>query len=277
MQEPVTLARLHMVTFEQLRTFLSIAKSGSVSRAADDLYLTQSAVSQRLKQLEDVLGASLFVRDRRRTLSLTYPGELAVKYAADIVSKLDELQTEIAREANGHESPSLIIALGTSAATQLLPALLQVLVGADPRIVTITRHGTADEIAKMVLAGEADLGIRIDSPREEQLSRVFFKQDRFGLISSGDEVPDCSANGLAALSRRPFALQSQHSVLRQMVDRWAKSSGLHLSLALETMNLEAIAEFVSRGLGYSILPEFTVHAGLHDGRLRFTPVFGLPA
>lgn len=277
MHEQVVLRRLHILTFEQLRTFLATVHAGSVSRAADSLLLTPSAVSQRLKQMEVVLGTPVFDRAPGQPLRLKFAGELALKYAEEILRLLDELQEAIDEQVLAGKAPMLTLALGSSASRHLLPHLLDQLPDRYPATRIVIREGTADEMAEMVMTGVADLGIQME-PRafSPELRKVPFKMDRFGLCAPAGSGFDSSSRSVQGLAGRSFALPSR-GAFRDVIDQWMQAMGVRLSPVLETTNLEAMVEFVAHGLGLAFLPEFVVRDQVGACRLDFTPIFGMPS
>lgn len=276
MHEQVVLRRLHNLTFEQLRTFVATARAGSVTRAAEALLLTQSAVSQRLRQMEDILGTPVFTRAPGQPVRLRFAGELVLSYADRILELLDELQDRLDEEAEHRQHATLTLAIASSASRHLLPTLLEQLAIRDLAIQVKAREGDAQGISAMVEEGVADLGIQMDMRHSPHIRRVPFKMDRFGLCLPPGVSFDGSLDAFEPLSKRPFALQAQ-GIFRQIVDQWAKAVGLRLSPALETMNLESMAEFVAHGLGLAFLPEFVVRERVIAGMLAFAPVQGLPS
>src|ERR1700730_130966 len=112
-----------MVQFQQLRTFYEVATTGSFTRAAAKLYLSQPAVTQQIRALESELGFALFERHGRR-LRLTAAGEALQAYPPRVLSLVDEA-INAAREAAGRGSRTLHVGAGDTVATYILPDLVR--------------------------------------------------------------------------------------------------------------------------------------------------------
>lgn len=269
------------ITLDHLRTLIVTVHTGSVSRAAEKLFLTQSATSQRLRQLEDALGVQLFVREPGRPLRITPAGEAVARFAEEVFSGLESLRRELSRVQPLEDAPPLVIALGPGAAKHILPPLLADLARRYPgsrALIQIPSAAIADEIARLVHSGEVELGIQMDCEliRRYRLQKVPLVNDFLGLVGPGSHpalmAGECSAEDVA---RYPLALPPRHSSIRAIVDRWATDHNVPLNVVMETTDLDALKEAVLRGLGLTVVPRFVVSDEVDDGRLAQVPISGM--
>src|ERR687885_2438361 len=141
----------------QLECFLAVARLGNVSRAAEEMYLTQPTLTARIKALEDELGDQLFVRTSRG-MRLTEAGKEFVPYAERCVASLEEGRQRLRelRDASGGR-----LALGTSpgVGTDALPAILERFTAAHPLVSVSVRTGHSEDVLEMVLKEEVHLGL----------------------------------------------------------------------------------------------------------------------
>lgn len=144
-------------TLKQFRAFVTVAETGQITRAAERLGLSQSAVSTLIAQLEQNLGLRLFDR-HTRLLRLTQAGAEALGIARQAVGDLDRL-VENARELNSFSRGRLSIAAGSLQAALLLPRAIRDFGQAHPQI-DVTMHDVPERgVAEMVRAGSVDLGL----------------------------------------------------------------------------------------------------------------------
>jgi len=141
----------------QLRSFLSVAHEGSISRASNNLHLTQPAVTKQMRALERELGAVLFNRTGRG-IELTAAGVALRDYAQRCLALLDECRRVIADLETGSAGQLVIGAGGTTSIFQL-PRWLQSLQQALPGIDVVVRTGDSREVVRLALKREVDLGL----------------------------------------------------------------------------------------------------------------------
>jgi DNA-binding transcriptional LysR family regulator len=114
-----------VITFEQLEALRTIVRAGTFSRAAEQLYVTQPALSQRIKHLEQTLGAELFDRSRRgRKIELTPAGDAVLRFANHVSDEFAKLVQEIGQILGEVQRETLNIAVGPNAARYILPGVL---------------------------------------------------------------------------------------------------------------------------------------------------------
>src|SRR5512138_108591 len=142
---------------DQLKTFVAVATFGGFRRAAHVLFVSQPAVSARIKALEQALGVRLFER-RPDGLALSRAGRALRVHAEDLLRALAAAQQAV-REATGQGGGLLRIAAALSTCTYLLPAVLQRFRAAHPSVMISVQSGHSKEVLELVLRGVADIGL----------------------------------------------------------------------------------------------------------------------
>jgi DNA-binding transcriptional LysR family regulator len=283
------------VTLNQLRTFLAVAETGSVRAAAQQLVVTQAAVSASLAALQKSLGVQL-LRPDGRGLRLTGAGAAYADYVRRILGLLDEAGLAAAAAADPERS-ELRIAAVTTAAEQILPALLGGFRARHPRIGVRLEAANRDRVralldrhqVDLVLGGRPEPGwdVQVHAVRAHQLVVVAAPglagpiqppPTQPGHGQPGQPGQDAGAAGaglLPWLARQAWLLREPGSGTRASTD--ALLAELDIApLTLMVGSNGAIRDSASVGLGVTLVSRDAVAAELASGRLVELPVPGTP-
>ena len=163
-----------------LRTFLAIARCRTATRAASELHLAQSSVSDQVQLLEDELGARLFVRSRQGFL-LTAAGQALIPYAQDLLATAEDAQAAV-RSVSQSWDKSVIGALET-VAREVLPPVLAAIRENQPDIRIRVEVGGSGQLVERVLEGSNDIAFCFSrGQRDHRLVRREFARERLILI-----------------------------------------------------------------------------------------------
>jgi LysR family transcriptional regulator, low CO2-responsive transcriptional regulator len=271
---------LPALTLNQLRTFLAVAETGSVRAAAEQLVVTQAAVSASLAALQRSVGMPL-IRPDGRGLQLTSAGEQYAAYVHRILGLLDEARRAAAAAADP-ERGELRIAAVTTAAEQIIPGLLRGFRRANPHTGVLLEAGNRDRVRALLdrhqvdlaLAGRPEPGwdVRVHAVRAHELV----------VVSS----PDLAARSRAAaaageagmlewLSRQPWLLREPGSGTRLSTE--ALLGELDITPSTLTVGSNgAIRESAAVGLGVTLVSRDAAAQELASGRLAEIAVPGTP-
>lgn len=233
-----------------LKVFLAVSTCGNMTTAARRLGLTQSAVSQSIRQLEDDLGSVLLDR-AQRPLKLTTAGTILQRHATPLVEDAASLATAV-RQAGASKVDELRIGIIDSAASTLGPSLIRALLGQAQRL--SFRSGLAHDQAEGLLSRNLDLIISSDSMDEvDGLDRYLILTEPFVLL-----LPE----KLGALNAAPDlkALAAGHSLIRfsarshigGQIERHLRRLGVKAPRLLEVDATDALMAMVRAGLGWAI-------------------------
>jgi DNA-binding transcriptional LysR family regulator len=278
------------VTLNQLCTFLAVAETGSVRAAAQDLVVTQAAVSASLTALQKSLGVALLEPDGRG-LRLTAAGQAYTGYVRRVLGLLDEAGRAAAAAADP-ERGELRIAAVTTAAEQILPRLLSGFRTRYPRLGVRLEAGNRDRVrglldrhqVDLVLGGRPEPGwdVEVLAERPHELVVVAApslaagaREAAPGPGTGGDGTGGDSSRLLPWLARQAWLLREPGSGTRAATD--ALLTELDIApLTLMVGSNGAIRESASVGLGVTLISREAVAAELADGRLAALPVPGTP-
>jgi DNA-binding transcriptional LysR family regulator len=264
------------VTLTQLRAFVAVARAGSVSRAADELFVTQPSVSAAVSALAGELGVELTER-AGRNVRLTDAGDAFLPFAVDLLGLLEQGR-RAALEAVEQRRRSLRIAAVTTAGEHVVPALLGEFTARHPEIDVTLEVANRARVFGLVLDREADVGIGGRPPDEARLVGRPFLENPIVLVTAPD---DALARGrsvpVGELASRTWLLREEGSGTRLMVEEFLRRHELRPRTVTLGSN-GAIKAAARLGLGVSLQSRAAVELELASGMLATIALRGgLPA
>jgi DNA-binding transcriptional LysR family regulator len=260
------------VTLNQLSSFLAVAREGSVSAAAEKLYVTQPSISAAVSALSRELGVELTERVGRG-VGLTAAGDAFRPYAADVLGLIEQGR-KAAREAADVSMRSLRIAAVATAAEFVVPALLRAFTALHPEISLSLEVSNRATLFESVLEHEVDVAIAGRPPDDERIAGRAFLENELALIGAPDD-PLAGARAVRPdeLGRRVWLMREPGSGTRQLVAEFLSEH----ELRPQTLTLGsngAIKQAVRLGLGLSVQSRVAVEHELSAGTLAELRVRG---
>jgi len=256
-------------TLRQLRHFPALAKTRHFSRAAEACLLTQSSLSASIKEMEIILGVSLFERTKRSVM-LTPFGHRMVGPARDVLSRVDDL-TDMAKGAGEPLAGDLRLGVIPTIGPFLLPRVLPGLRGSFPNLKLYLREDQTAPLLRRLADGDLDL-ILIGLPYETQKVEVFnFAADPFlAVFPRGHELARFETMTPARLAGDAMLVLEDGHCLTDQTLAGVGGKG-HLS-PFQATSLHTIVQMVENGLGITVLPKMAIDAGILRGlKLDFRP------
>ncbi|RNF83854.1 LysR family transcriptional regulator [Montanilutibacter psychrotolerans] len=236
-----------------LRAFCQTARLGSVSRAAEALYLSQPAVTLQLQALEREMGVRLLERSGRR-LALTREGEELYELARPLVEGLDALDGVFRERVRGLDAGELQVAAGSSTILYLLPKIVEAFRAAHPEVRLTLHNVTGAGGLDLLRSDGVDLavGSMLDVPADLDYAPVYRFEPM--LITPRDHpLADKPVLRLEDLSPYGLILPPQRLTTYRMVDLVFQQNRVPYTVALEVGGWEVIKQYVAMGLGISIV------------------------
>jgi len=241
------------VNFQQLRAFAAVARYGSFTRASQALFTTQSALSSRVAQLEESVGARLFDRTTR-TVRLTAVGRDVRPAVERILGEIDALVGRTKDISAGIAGRIVIAALPSVSAT-VLPQTISAFVRKYPRISIILRDELAERIADMVRNDEVDFAVSSPIVGDNQLDFVLLATDHVAAIfPKRHPLRKAKRLKLEQLVDYPVILMDRKSSVRRVVDEALRVKGRLPQPAYEVAFMSTAIGLVRAGLGVTVLP-----------------------
>lgn len=250
-----------MINQSDIKYFIEVAKTQHVSRAAERLGVTQPALTYCLKRLEAETGSALFIRSKRG-VTLTSAGEKLYLQSQALIEQWDRVMASVKEDAL-EVSGRIRLGCHSAVAQYTLPHLLPQLLKENPKLEFDIHHGLSRHMTEAVISSKLDVAFAVNPVAHPDLIIKEICRDDVGLW----RAKGCENNDV--LLTEPSLMQTQ-DILKKM-----KKKGIHFKRTVESSSLEVLAQLVSAGAGYAILPERVVKAIAHEKveRVRESPVF----
>lgn len=261
--------------FHQLRVFQAAATYGGFTRAGEQLHLSQSTVSQHIKQLEAELGCPLFLRVGKRVL-VSEAGNVLLQYADRIFQDLTNAEMAV-REMSALKRGTVRLGVGATTLTYRLPRILREYHRRFPEIELVVVTGTTESLLQSVKNHQADLAI-VMSPREEPGMRITPLGTEELVIVLNHNHPMARKSVLMPddLRKLRFILYEKKTKMQNLIDSYFHTLGFAPRIAMEVESIEAMKSLVRAGLGASVLPLCAVGDKVLAARLRVLRVRNAP-
>lgn len=261
-----------MKNLYQLTTFVTVISEGSMTAAADKLYLTQPAVSQQIRNLEEDLGVELLVRGVRQ-IKATPQGEVLYEYAKKIINLTQ--QAEIAIKSIGNQMKGqLRVATLNSLGLHLMSPIVGRLMRHNPDLMLKIDYDRGEELIKGFKKGQYDILILPDVKTEfsaelENCEQKFLVKEEMWLVGSSkdEKMPQqISMKDLGAFALVNFT--DEFPGFNNLVSTRLQSLGLQIPSIFESANVGTLKRVIEAGLGWGFLPAHSIKKQVRSGRLN---------
>ncbi|TBL67920.1 LysR family transcriptional regulator [Paenibacillus thalictri] len=251
------------VNLELYRVFYTISISGSFSKAAEKLYITQPAVSHAIKQLEEKLDVKLFFRTSKG-VALTQEGEVLFQYIEQAFNFVKAAESKIGEMHNLESGEIRIGASDTLCRYYLLP-YLETFHRDYPQIKLHVTNRTSPETIRLLQDGKIDFGL-VNMPVDAPV-QVRAGMQVHDIMIAGAKYADLNGRILAfeALASYPLILLEEGSTTRRYFDQYARDSGLQFTPEIELGSLDLLVQLAKIGLGLACVTREFVQDELTRG------------
>jgi len=262
------------LTLRQLQCFSAVARNLSYTRAAEELHLTQPAVSMQIRQLEQQAGLAL-TEQLGKQVYLTEAGEEVHRYAKSILQQVDEMD-DVLDKLKGFAGGRLRIA-AISSANYFAPKLLGTFYQRFPEVNVSMDVTNQASVVKQVIDNEVDMAIMGQPPEHAHLEAVAFMDNPLIIVAAPDhKLASRKRIALKELEQEVFLTREPGSGTRGAMQRFFRQQKLKLTTGMEMGSLSGIKQGVQAGLGLGLLPKGAVEVELMLGRLVELKIKGLP-
>ena len=262
------------LTFRQLQVFESVARQQSFTRAAQELHLSQPAVSMQIKQLEDAVGLPL-VEQLGKQVQTTEAGDVMLQLSRRIHGELREAEETI-EELKGVESGRLRIAVATTVndfAARLLSRFCNQYPGVRVSLDVTNRQAVLSRLEEnsvdIVLMGQPPGGLDVEA-------KAFMDNPLIVIAPPNHPLAGRRRVPLSALARETFLIREPGSGTRSAMERFFTEKGIAPRISVEMASNEAIKQSVEAGLGLGVVSNHTVELECDAGRLKVLSVQSFP-
>lgn len=262
-----------MIENFRIRVFRTVAQHLNFSRAAEELLLTQPAVTQQIKTLEDELGVPLFERGGGH-IALSAGGKALLPYAEKMKALSDEAAEAVA-SSFGQRAGELMLGASQTISQYLLPNFIAAFRRANPKVKITARGGNSDQVLEALLAGDIHLGL-IEAPeRRKDIHIEPFLEDHMVLVVPAAHEWANNEVAVEDLKGQPLLMREFGSGSRRVVEQALASAGLKtkdLTVSMELDSTEGLLSAVEAGLGVTFVSRWAVRNQLALGTLKLARV-----
>lgn len=266
------------MNLKQLEAFAKVVETGSFSKAARELYLTQPTVSAHISTLEKELRARLFIRNTKEVL-LSEAGQELYKYAKQMV----ELECQIAEHFNMREKSSsnhcVVIAASTIPAQYLLPEVLMQFKKRYPDEQFKLIETDSSEVISQIVNGMADVGFTGTVLEKKYCRYIPFYKDKLAIITPNTEkyraLQESGADDISWIKKEHMIMREEGSGTRKEAQKQLRKAGVEtadLDIIASIDNQETIKRSVRQGMGISVLSRLATEEEVRDGQILAFPI-----
>ena len=258
------------MNIDLFRTFITVTKLQNVTRASEEIHLTQPAVSKQIKLLEGNYGVKLFERINKK-LILTEEGKLLLDYAQRIINLYNE-SLESLNEKDRQLKGMLKIVANLTLGVYILPKLIKPFCNIYPDLKIEMYLDNSEHITNAIKHGNANFGFIGRKPKDPLIVVHPFYQDKLKVVVGPGMELGKKVLSWKELESLPFLQREKGSDIRATCEQWLSERDIKLKPKMELNNTEAIKSLVHYGMGFSILPWCTIEHEVRTGLLRVVSV-----
>ena len=255
---------------KQLRSLVTVAETGSVTRAAELLHLVQPAVTRQIRALEDELGVALFERTRHG-MRPTPAGMGMVERARRVLTELDRARAELT-VAPGTVTGIVSVGLLESTAELLSGPLVSAVLHDHPRIELRVLTAYSGHLQQWLDAGDLDLSLLYNLTSTPSLNVKALVREKLWVVAPPAELQAGKAMTVADVAARPLVMPAPGHGLRTVIDRALAQARAGVEIAIQTNSMALQKQLVLAGHGWTILPGAGIAADVASGSLSAAPL-----
>lgn len=261
---------------QQLQVFVTVVEKQNFTRAAEELHMTQPAVSQYIRTLENNIGTRLLERSNKY-VRLNQVGKIVYHHAKEILGLYTKMQTlvdDVINVANGPISIGASYTFGE----YVLPYIIAKLQQTYPDIQPTVTIGNTTEIASLVDTNQLDVGIVEGHFKDQELTIEEFAEDQMVIVASSENIlggPEKSIT-ISDLEKETWIVREKGSGTREATEKMFNRFGVLPAKLMSFGSTQPIKESVEAGLGISLLSKWAIQKELRNGELSVLNIKWLP-
>ena len=243
------------MNLQQIKYLCAVVDHGlNVSVAAQALFTSQPGISKQVRQLEDELGLSIFVRQGKRLASLTPAGVIVVATARRALRELANLK-RVADEFRGEDAGTLSIATTHTQARYVLPQVLREFATRYPKVKVVLHQGNPLQVAEQTAKGDVDIGIATEALADfpELITLSCYEWNRVVLVPKRHPLAKTKPLTIEALAKFPIVTYDFSFTGRSAINAAFAASGLEPNVVLTALDADVIKTYVELGMGVGIV------------------------
>ena len=260
------------MNFQQLKTFCTVLSERSMTAAAQKLFLTQPAVSQQIRQLEESVGVDLFVRGVRK-IKPTFQGQTLYEYAQRILNLADQAELAIQTMGEGVKGPLRIGTLN-SIGLHVIGSTFSMFLKSNKQVCLQLTYATGHQLLDMLEKGELDLAVLPDALEEykadpKDCTKFFLTNTELYLMASAKDQNLPENINLRDINLRSLVMLSgEYPKFENFLHKEFKRQGIVPKTVFESSNIGTLKRVIETGVGWGFLPSHAIRKQIKMGRLK---------
>lgn len=267
-----------METLSHYHIFYTVATTGNISKAADELFMSQPAVSKSIKKLEELLGTTLFIRNSRG-VSLTEDGSVLFSHIDAALSQVQEGEWKLRRNRE-LEVGRIRIGVSTTLCRHMMLPFLEQYIHENPHIQVTIDCLSSEDAARLLSGNKLDAGLVVETDASRSLAFSPIGELSYTFVSSRQymdnlklrEGVDYRTEPAAFFRSASLMLMDPSNISRQHIENYFQKNGIETGQILETSNMELLVEFAKIGLGVACVIDNLVAEDIKNGTLIEIPL-----
>jgi LysR family cys regulon transcriptional activator len=245
------------VNLQQLKYLCAVVDHGlNVSDAAEALFTSQPGISKQIRQLEDELGLTVFVRQGKRLAALTPAGVIVIATARRALREIANLK-RVAEEFRGEDAGTLAIATTHTQARYVLPTILREFATRYPKVRVVLHQGNPVQVAEQTARGDVDVGIATEALSDfpELVTLPCYEWNRVVLVPKRHPLAKTKPLTLESLAQFPIITYDFSFTGRSAINVAFAAQGLEPNVVLTALDSDVIKTYVELGMGVGIIAQ----------------------
>jgi DNA-binding transcriptional LysR family regulator len=246
--------------YKEFTYIIKVAELSSFTKAAEELYISQPALSHYIHKIEENLGAQIFNRSTN-PISLTDVGKIYIQTGKEILDKIDSMQDGI-KQINSHQKGTLKIGIPKSGASYMLPKIIPNFIEIYPNITLEFLERNSRYLKTQLLEGNLDFIIVPNLSNEDELTSINIYKEEIVLavpekLLNGKMKQTNTINDLMIINQLPLVILKKGHGIRNALDSLFDQFGIHPQFIMETTKNETAYRIASTGIAACIIPDIT--------------------
>ena len=259
-----------MINLKYAPAILTIVQEGSITAASKKLFVSQPALSQTIRQVEEELGAPIFTRDTRH-IELTHVGKLYIESVRQIQIIDQSLHARVS-DSKDEVVGTFRLGISVQRGLQLLPLVIPEFIARYPLVRIQLREEGSGMLERRVLEGQCDLGFVTTASKRDQLTYALIENEQLMLVAAtttelARRFPDGTPIDIAEAQHENFVSMMEGHSVRAIQDKLFEKYGLSPQILLETHNMEAAKRIAARSNAVFLVPSAYVSDTIEDREL----------
>ncbi len=263
------------MNFLTMEYFVTVADKRSITKAAEELHITQQTLSAHIQAVERELGCRLIVR--RSPLELTCEGEVFLRYASELYGTYRSMQAEL-RDITGDQRGVLRVGVSYTRGRSIMPGIISAFRREYPNICVRLDEGVNDVLLRKLRGGEIDLAVaNFDEAAQGIVLRDFYTEAVVMLAPESMCPPGAGdvldAEGLAEFADMPFVMGNPEDIVGRLSRRMIKAAGFQPEVRAQADNAETLMALSADGVGICFCPRHMIEMALTPQQLEGLRIF----